>query len=149
MLAALHHRHRPLAKLRIILRHDENLRNPRMSANHPLHFFRLNTFSAAKKEVVHSSEDSQPAVLQPAPIASGEPAVGISEGDHLPIAPVACGDAVRPQPHFTIDNPHFAPRQRLPDIRQAVRLLGAYRGGKLGEAVAAPAADTALTGLLG
>ena len=109
MRAAFHHRHRPLAKLRVILRHDKNLPNQWVCADNPLHLFRLNTFSAAKKEVIHSSEDSQPAVLQLSPIAGGEPAVGISNGDRLPIAPVAFRHAVRAQPDLAIDKPVAAP----------------------------------------
>lgn len=51
MIATLYYRHRPLAKLRIILRHDKNLLNQRVCADNPLDFLRLNAFSAAKKRL--------------------------------------------------------------------------------------------------
>lgn len=66
MIATLYYRHRPLAKLRIILRHDKNLLNQRVCADNPLDFLRLNAFSAAKKKIIHSSKDGQPAVVKPA-----------------------------------------------------------------------------------
>lgn len=50
MIATLYYRHRPLAKLRIILRHDKNLLNQRVCADNPLDFLRLNAFSATKKD---------------------------------------------------------------------------------------------------
>ena len=125
MIATLYYRHRPLAKLRIILRHDRNLLNQRVCADNPLDFLRLNAFSAAKKKIIHSSKDGQPAVVKPAPIAGGKPAIGVGERYRLAASPVACGHAVRSKPHFAIHDAQFAPRQRQPDIRQAIRFLGA------------------------
>ncbi|MCS6037252.1 hypothetical protein LNQ52_18710 [Klebsiella pneumoniae subsp. pneumoniae] len=72
---AFHHRYRALAVFRIIQRHDKHLLYLWMGEYHTLSdLFRLNTFSTAKKEVIHSPNNRQPTVMQCSAIARRKPA---------------------------------------------------------------------------
>ena len=74
-----HYRHRALPVFGVIQRDDKHLANLRMCDDNALQRFRLDPFSAAEKEIVHSAQNGQASVMPLAAIAGGEPALLVDQ----------------------------------------------------------------------
>ena len=76
---ALHHRHRSMTKFTVLAGNNKNLLNLRVRHDDTLHLLRLDTFAAAEKQIIQSSQNSQTAVAQYAFITGGKPALIIEQ----------------------------------------------------------------------